>query len=398
MFGAHGLFAQPLDSLLNEIPLRNPGLKGKYQKYEALMERPAQARQWPEPELGLTFIAFPLPNTSPLPNASLGVMQPLPWKGERAKKANAALAEARAAYEEAGIDLLDLRASLKTAYWKLYELEASASALEENLELLRSLERLATARLEVGSATLTNVLEVQLRILELEQQQKQLRNARRAPQAQINQILNRQPGQPVILKVVPAMAETPRRLDSLARQIRQTYPGFAALDYEKEASRQRQAVNRIDRKPGLAIGLDYAVMSKGEGIHAGDGKDMWMPRLGLRLPLFREPYDAKEREESLLQSSLSYEGDELANALAATVEQSLARLEDARLQFELASRQKPVLETAIRVMETAFSTDKSALPELLAYYEKWVALTLMEIQAVTSSQQSLAEIERWLRE
>ncbi len=399
LLGANRLFAQPLDSLLQAIPLQNPGLKGKYQKYEALMERPAQAGQWPEPELGLTFIAFPLPNASPLPTASLGVMQALPWKGERANKANAALAEARAAYEEAEMGALDLRAGLKTAYWKLYELEASASALEENLELLRSLERLAVARMELGSATLTDVLDVQLRILEMEQQQKQLLNARREPQAQINQILNRPPHQPVVPNIIdPKLEGIPWNIDSLPHRIRQTYPGFAALDYEKEASRQRQAVNRVSRKPGLAVGLDYAVMPKGEGIHAGDGKDMWMPRLGLRLPLLREPYDAKGKEERLLQSSLDYQADELENALGAAVERSLARLEDARLRYELASMQKPVLETAIRTLETAFSTDRSALPDLLTYYEKRVALAIMEIQAIASCRQSLAEIERWIEE
>lgn len=396
--GASRLNSQPLDSLLLAIPGQNPGLKGKYQKYEALMERQAQAGQWPEPELGLTFIAFPIPNTSPLPSASVGVMQALPWKGERSNKAKVALAEARVAYEDAEMDVLGLRAGLKTAYWKLYELEASASALEENLKLLRSLERLAVSRMEVGSATLTDVLEVQLRILEMEQQQKQLLNARREPQAEINQILNRPPYQPVIPTIHPGLAGMAWNLDSLTLRIRKTYPGFAALDYEKEASRQRQEVNRIARKPGLTVGLDYAVMNKGEGIQAGDGKDMWMPRLGLRLPLLREPYDAKEKEEKLLQTSLDYQADELANALAAAVEQSLARLEDARLRFELASMQKPVVETAIRALETAFSTDRSALPDLLEYYEKWVAISIMEIQAVTSSQQSLAEIEQWIKE
>ncbi len=325
-------------------------------------------------------------------------MQDLPWKGERSNKANAALAEARIVYEEAETAALDLRMGLKTAYWKLYELDASASALGENLELLRSLERLAISRMEVGSAALTDVLEVQLRILELEQQQKQLLNARREPQAQINQILNRPSSQPVMLQVVPALAEMPWNLDSLNRRIRQTYPGFAALRYEQETSRLRQAVNRLDRKPGLAIGLDYAVMPKGEGIHAGDGKDMWMPRLGLRLPLLREPYDAKEKEERLLQTTLDYQAEELANAFAASVEQALTRLEDARLRYELAAKQKPVVETAIRALETAFSTNRSTLPDLLAYYEKWVALAVMEIQAVSSSQQSLAEIERWIKE
>lgn len=187
--------------------------------------------------------------------------------------------------------------------------------------------------MEVGSAALTDVLEVQLRILELEQQQKQLLNARREPQAQINQILNRPSSQPVMLQVVPALAEMPWNLDSLNRRIRQTYPGFAALRYEQETSRLRQAVNRLDRKPGLAIGLDYAVMPKGEGIHAGDGKDMWMPRLGLRLPLLREPYDAKEKEEAV-QTTLDYQAEELANAFAASVEQALTRLEDARLRYD----------------------------------------------------------------
>ena len=116
LLGRESLEAQPLDSLLHWASQNNPGLKARYTGSKAMLERQAQVSQLPEPEFGLNFIALPLPNGTPFPDAQFGLMQMIPWKGTLTTQSGIALTEAKAAYEEAENMALDLSYEIMMAW------------------------------------------------------------------------------------------------------------------------------------------------------------------------------------------------------------------------------------------------------------------------------------------
>jgi|GEM_PF-1661786 cobalt-zinc-cadmium efflux system outer membrane protein len=395
-FGVISPHAQPLDSMLYGINGEdNPALRAGYFGYQALLQRETQALQWPEPEFNLDFIAFPFPNRSFMPSATFGLMQPIPWKGVREGKAALALAEANTALEGVRVERLELRFQLKEAYWQLFELGRSAGLIAQNLDLLKALERLAQSNLELGRGTMDEVLEVKMRILALEQQLRQLQNARRNPQATINRILDRAADTPVFIAETPAglapmAADTPVREEITAR-----YPGLLAIDHETSASLQRQLLNRLDSRPSVQAGLDYVLMNTGEGAHTTDGRDMLMPRVGVRLPIFRQTYYSRGEEERLRQAALANQKKVAENTLLASLEQAQALWEDARIQYQTAREQMPLVESAIRLAETALATDQGGLDKILRLYEQLLSVKLQEVQAITKSHLAVAAFERW---
>jgi cobalt-zinc-cadmium efflux system outer membrane protein len=392
-----GLCAQSPDSLLLIARQNNPGLQAGYALYKAMLEKSASVRQWPEPEANLGFIAWPSPNESLLPTATLGWMQPIPWKGMINLKGDIVQTEARAALEQVDMQWLEIRYELRQAYWTCFAAERRAERIRENILLLQSLERLVQMNIERGTAALTDVLEVQMRILELEQEVLRAENARREPIAQINRLLGRAASEPVAVHQTADFALFALHPDSLLARLLLSYPGLSTLYLAREASRQRQELNRIESRPGIAAGLDYAVMQRAGGIHPGDGQDMWMPRVGVRVPLFRETYRARDREEQLLQTAWEAQEREVRNMLSASVEQALAKLREAQLSFELARQQRPLLEAALRVQTDAYSANSSGLESLLRYEESLLKITLSEIEAIAESHKALAELERRLK-
>ena len=395
--GAGFLIAQPLDSLLSLVDIHNPGLRAGNFYYEALRQREIQALQWPEPEFSLGFIAFPFPNRSFMPSATLGVMQPVPWKSLREEKADIAVAEAQVVREGIEMNRLELHFSVREAYWQLYALEQRTVILSENLKLLESLEKLAQTNLELGKGTLEDVLEVKMRILELNQQVQQAQNARRSPQSVINQILNRPATTTVAMEPIPLEPALFSFNNTEWEEVIARFPGNMALEHEIQASQSKQALNRTESRPSISAGLDYVLMNTGEGIHATDGRDMLMPRIGVRLPLFRQTYRSRDDEERLRQYALADQQKSTSNTLLASVEQARAEWEDAQIQYRLVREQIPLIESALRLAETDLTAGSGSLEKLLRLYEQLLSARLNQVQAVSKSFIAIAAIQKWIK-
>jgi cobalt-zinc-cadmium efflux system outer membrane protein len=396
-WGTGALSAQPLDSLLSLVHTNNPTLRAGNFYYEALRQRENQALQWPEPEFSLGFIAFPFPNRSFMPSATFGAMQPIPWKSLREEKAGIALAEAQVALEGVEMERLELLFSVKEAYWQLYNLEQSTLILSENLKLLGSLEKLSQTNLELGKGTLEDVLVVKMRILDINQQLQQAQNARRSPQAVINRVLNRTATTPVVIEAIPLEPAPLPINDTGWSEVIARFPGNVALEYEIQASRSKQALNRTEGRPSISAGLDYVLMNTGEGIHATDGRDMLMPRIGVRLPLFRQTYLSRDEEERLRQAALADQQKSTTNILLASVEQAKAEWEDAQIQYRLTREQIPLIESALRLAETDLAAGSGSLEKSLRLYEQLLSVRLKMVQAVSKSFIAVAAIQKWIK-
>jgi outer membrane protein TolC len=281
------------------------------------------------------------------------------------------------------------------AWLEYYLTVNSIRFLEESITLSRSAERLALARVESGRGNTTEVLKVQLKIRQQEQQLNLLKNRTQFPQYRLNQLLNRPAQTPIQLKETLTFEILPFQMDSLLQQIKQEHPAISSLRYEKEASRQMEALNRLEGKPDIGLGLDYVVMSKvtEHGLTSA-GKDMVMPRIGIRLPLYRKKYEAKAREEQLRRESLDLEAQALGNNFAATIGRAISLQEEARLTHEFVQEQLKTLDALIKMQEGNFSTNADLYESLLENYELRLEYQLMDLDAIVKVQQAKAEVEK----
>ena len=387
--------AQPVDTLISVAMQGNPELRGLYLEYRAMLEQVSQVNELPDPEVGLGISILPVETRLGPQWVRLGVTQMFPWMGTLQAREEVVLAMARSRYEQVEALKLDLVYQVRQAYYGLYELRRSEEIISRNLQLFRGIEQMALARVESGRASVADVLQVRLRIQEMEQRLLRLENQESKPLAALNRALNRPPATPVTVVDTLALADLALDRDTLAVYIRSRHPMMEMLGRQQEASRQSLALNDKNRKPAFGVGLDYIFTGKrsdAEPMH--NGRDALGVRGSVRIPIFTNKYGAKEQEEKLKIEALESRKLDLENKFLASAEQAFADYQDALLQLDLYRRQQQTLQAAIGILQTGYSNEGGSIDELLRLQVEETDYDLRILQAIVQSHLAKAEVEK----
>jgi len=391
------VIAQPLPELIDSALLQQPELMALEKEYQAALERAPQVSQLPNPEVGVG--GFPLPVETRLgPQLlRLGATQGFPWPGTLSQRAAVEDTKAKALYEQIAARALKLRYELEQAYYQLYAIEKRQDILRRNLPLLESLEATALAKVESGKGSTADVLRVQIRQEELQQELAILEREARKPLATLNRLLQRPPVTEVRMADELAPAQLPFRQDSLLAAIRRTHPKLRQLSWQQEAARQALRLNELDGKPSFGLGADYIFVGpRNDANLNANGRDIVQLRASISLPLYRGKFEAKEREEQLKIAALDNRKQDLNHRFEATIAQAYADFETARLRLDLYERQRRLTQSAIDILQEAYSTQGRSFDELLRLESELVEYDLKRLNAVVAGHLAVARINQFL--
>ena len=127
-----------------------------------------------------------------------------------------------------------------------------------------------------------------------------------------------------------------------------------------------------------------------------NGRDIVQLRASISLPLYRGKFEAKEREERLKISALEDRKLDLAYRFEAVVAKAYADYESAQLRLELYKRQRRLAQSAIDVLEEAYSTQGRSFDELLRLESELIEYDLKRLSAVVASHLAVARINQLL--
>lgn len=389
--------AQTLEELLSTAVENNLELKVLEKEYLAALEKAPQVSQMPDPEVGAGGFPFPVETRLGPQYLRLSATQMLPWFGVLESKKDLELAKAKALFERIGARQLELGYEVKLGYYRLYEIQQSQTIIRRNLAILKSLERLALAKVESGKSTAADVLTVQLKTEELEQELKILETAKVPPTATINQLLNRDLATPIAINDSLSYAVLPFNKAVLLTDIEATHPMLRMFELQQDISRQAISLNELNGRPSFGVGLDYIMVGKrNDAEPINNGRDILQLRATVKIPLFREQYEAKEREENLRIDALENKKEDVLTLFSAAIEKAYAEHETARLRAELYERQIGITEAAIRILETDYSTQGSNFDELLRLEKELVDYDLKMLRAIVQSHIAQSSIERFI--
>lgn len=393
------LFAdgQSLAELLDELHGNNLELKALHQESLAALEKSPQVRQLPDPEFGIGAFVLPVETRLGAQHARFGVSQMFPWFGTLGARDELAMANARVLGQRESGKLLELEYALKKAYFKLYEVRATRDILGRNIRILESLRDLAIVKVEGGKGSAADVLRVELKIGELRQEMMILEKQMEKPQVEINQILNR-PLQSVIeVRDSLGFATLPFNKDILHDQLRASHPVIRMFDLQQEASRKAIELNDLESRPSFGAGMDYIMVGpRSDAEPEGNGRDILQVSAKVSIPLWREKYSAKEREENLRIEALGYRKDNLEKQFWSMIEKAYADYETAELRKELYARQVTITRSAIRILQADYSSTGDNFDELLRLEMELVDYDLKNLKAIVESQVARASVERYI--
>lgn len=357
-------------------------------EYKAALEKAPQVSQLPD--LNAYLGGFPLPLQTHIGPQLIrtGAQQMFPWFGTLDAKKDLALAKAEIKYEQIAMHSLELNYHIKQAYFDWYEKTRSTGILQRNITLLESLEHLALAKVESGEGSAADVLRVQMKRTELEQEIQILETTKRKPLAKLSALLNRE------------VALTENDADSLAfaqmvlsktaflKAMEDTHPSLQIIEQQQTIAKQELELNKLLQKPKFGIAGDVTFI-------AADIEDAFAVLLRgmVQIPLNNKQYEAKAQEEKLKLKALSMRREDTLDQLFGQLEQAYADYDMAALQVDLYQKQLDLIDTSIHILESEYSATGKGFERLIELEKEQLDYELKLLKAIVKSHLANADVE-----
>lgn len=389
--------AQTLAELLVASDSANLELKALYHEYLAARERGPQVSQLPEPEVGIGLFVLPVETRLGPQWVRLSASQMFPWAGTLQAREDVAIAMASVRYERIAATRLLLHDQIRKAYIRLQELDQKQIIVRQNIRLINELAHIVTTRLETGKASLADLLRIQVRTRGLEEELVLLENQKKIPQATINQVLNRAAEETIVPQDTLLVVALTDDREPLYTSVRNEHPMLRMAALQQEVSRKMIDLNALEGKPSFTVGVDYiAVGTRSDAQPNGNGRDILSPRVGIRIPIYRDKYRAKTQEDMWTIQALEFRKEDQFLQFRKEVEQAYADYEDGRIRYALAREQRSIIQSAIDLQLTTYSTNGTGFLDILQMEEQLLQYDLQMLSALVKTQMARAALQKIL--
>ena len=222
------------------------------------------------------------------------------------------------------------------------------------------------------------MLKLEVRLNDLKQRKLTIVHQLTAERSAFNNLLNSEPHTELL--IVDSLP-----LPTLAMP---EFPDFSAnpelLKFDKlfASVTQAEELNQKERLPNLAFGVDFlTVAQRPDLVFDDNGKDIFMPRVSLSIPVFSKKYSSVSAQNKLKQERLDFQKQQRLNTLEDTYSRALARLKEAQLSYELQSESLARLEQTEALFLTKFSAGSLGFQELVELQDVQLNLQLRRIDA-----------------
>jgi outer membrane protein TolC len=381
-FASHLLNAQSLQELLRQAEANNPKIQAYELRYSIAGEKANEASTLPDTEFGAgLFVSEPETRTG-AQKARFSIRQMLPWFGTITARENYANAMAEAEFEELALMRRQLALEVSRGVYELYANKEQQRVLEENTVLLETYEKQALTMVEVGKASVVDVLRIQIRQNELLERIQVLEQQYQAREAALNNLLNRDARTEIIISET---LEIPGEEPGSANDSLSMHPELLKYDRLYESVKQAEVLNQKESAPNLGVGVDYVPVQERAGMTFGDnGKDILMPMVSLTVPIFNRTYTSRTRQNALKQQELDAMRKDRENDLRSRLELAVAARNVARIQYETLSANLDQARNAEQILVRNYETGTIDFNDVLDIQELQLNFRMKRIEAVRS--------------
>jgi outer membrane protein TolC len=436
-----------LDNYLKIAAQNNPALKSKYTRYLASLQKVPQVGALPDPDLSFGYFIEPMEVIGGKQRAQIQLMQMFPWRGTLKAAKNEAAQMAQSDFEAFRAEKEELFYNVRKSYFQLWLTDRQIAVNDSALLLLQSIEKLLLAKLgsenssvsataprsatneaspqttgmgmNSGSSsenslrqapamggggsmgktgtTLNDLLQLRIETGTIANTIASLKQRRQVMTTQFNLLLNRETNVPVSLPKELPVPDGDYQSVALFDSIKQNNPMLKMSKADIGAFRSRQVMNRKMGYPMVGVGLNYTVVGKSEmSTSSMNGKDMVMPMLSLKLPLYRKKYTASVREAQLLEQSAMENAVNVQNMLFMEFTDTQLAIDEANRNLRLTKQNKELTQQSFSLQRTQFATSGSGLNDLVRTYKVLLDYRIAVLQAETDKRIAYAELQKLL--
>ena len=253
-----------------------------------------------------------------------------------------------------------------------------------------------------SSGGMSDVLRVQLELVELENEEQNVISEITTAIAKFNAMLNREPTALVTIPQTLVKREFLLDDQSVMALIKQQNPMLRMADAEAEAYKAKLEMDKKMGLPMFGIGLQYSVISKrmdmGIPTTSMNGKDMVMPMVSLSIPLYRKKYSALQKESRFMRQAAEEKYEGTFNTLSSEYVSVRQQLADADRKVRLYDKQAQLAQTTYQLAINEFSAGKNGLTSVLEIQRQLLDYQFKRSEAIATFNTVVAMIENLLSE
>ncbi|MDX1773505.1 MAG: TolC family protein [Oceanihabitans sediminis] len=369
---------QELGVLINEALENNPEIQKFDFQHKIASEKVNEVNSIPNTEFNFGFMAVSPEMNMPMERFRVSVMQMLPWFGTITARENYASSMADAQYIEITIAKRKLALSVSLLYYQLYEIYAKQKVLEKNISLLQSYEQIALTSLEVGKASAVDVLKLQIRQNELQEQKEVLTQKSEGLQAALNSLLNRDYDSKVS---VLSTLEIPQDDSYYSYDSLQVNPELLKYDKLYESVNQSELLNKKEGGPMIGFGVEY-INQENSPMITSSYKDMVMPMVSVSIPIFNKKYKSQTIQNDLRKQEIQSQKAERLNMLKSELAKAISQRNQSRISFDTQVQNLKRAEDAEEILIKNYETGTIDFNDVLDIQELQLKFQMNQVESV----------------
>lgn len=380
LFAIMSTQAQDLQSYIQEAASNNPQIRAYELRYNITQEKVNEVNTLPNTTVSAGYFVSEPETRTGAQRARFSVSQMLPWFGTITAREKYATSMAETEFVEIAIAKRKLALSVAQSYYQLYAIQAKQDVLFKNIQLLKTYEQLALTSVEVGKASAVDVLRLQIRQNELQQQKEVLREDYLAEQTRFNNLLNRK--ESIAVEVVPEMT-IPMEDQMIYNEALALNPELLKYDKLYESIRQSELLNQKESAPSIGFGLDYVPVAQRPEMNFSDnGKDIVMPMVSLSIPIFNSRYSSISKQNELRQKEIETQKTEQLNTLETAFAKAKSQRNQARIAYGTQDRNLKQAQDAEEILVKNYETGTIDFNDVLDIQELQLKFQMNQIESV----------------
>ena len=382
LFTFNFLGAQELQSLISESLLNSPKIKKFELQYRIASEKVNEVNTLPNTDFGVGyFISEPETRTG-AQRFKVSIKQRLPWFGSITARENYINSLAFTKYEDITIAKRKLIVSVSKSYYKLATNTAKKAILNNNIKLLKTYETLALKSVEVGKASVVDLLLLQIRTNEVQQLIRFLEQQYISEQTNFNKLLNRD--KDTAINTLNAL-DIPSVDFEMNPEKLVFHPELLKYDKLYQSIEKSELLNQKENKPMIGFGLDYVNVSNRTDLNFSDnGKDILMPMLSISIPIFNTTYKSKTKQNELQQQEFLVQKQDRLNALEVLLDNAINNRVFARVSYETQVKNLKQAKNAEEILVKNYETGMIDFKEILDIQELQLKFEMNTIESVNN--------------
>lgn len=380
LFVSVSVKAQQLESLIEIALANNPEIQKFELRYKIASEKINEVNTIPNTEFGVGYFVSEPETRTGAQRFKVSAKQMIPWFNTISARENYVGSLAKTKYQGIVIAKRKLMTSVSQSYYNLYANKAKQKVLIENIELLKTYETLALTSVEVGNASVVDVLRLQMRQNELQQLLDVLIQQFIAEQTVFNKLLNREKA--VKVTVINELTIPSESFEDNSKVL-ELHPELLKFDKLYYSVEQSELLNQKESSPMIGFGLDYINVEKRPNLDFGDnGKDIIMPMVSISIPIFNNKYKSKTKQNLLQQEEILSQKQERLNKLITRLDKAVNDRVSARISYKTQSKNLKQAKNAQDILMKSYETGKIDFNDVLDIQELQLKFQLNQVESI----------------